>query len=212
LVEGYGLSEAPTATHCNPILGENRPGSIGLPLPDVDCQIVSLEDGTTILPPGEAGELLIRGPQVMVGYHHQPEASQETLRGGWLHTGDIARMDAEGYFYIVDRKKDLIKPGGMQVWPREVEEQLQAYPKIMEAGVAGIPDPHRYETIKAWVVLQPGETASVEEIQAWCRTRLAAFKVPTEIEFCAALPKSGVGKILRRELVRMHMKQQEERD
>jgi long-chain acyl-CoA synthetase len=205
LIEGYGLSEAPTATHCNPVLGENRPGSIGLPLPDVDCRIASLEDGLTPLPVGESGELLIRGPQVMVGYHHQPEATHEALRDGWLHTGDIARMDADGYFYIVDRKKDLIKPGGLQVWPREVEEQIQTHPKVLEAGVAGIPDPHRYETVKAWVVLKPGQSATAEEIQAWCRARLAAFKVPTEIEFCAALPKTGVGKILRRELVRQHL-------
>jgi len=205
LIEGYGLSEAPTATHCNPVLGDNRPGSIGLPLPDVDCRIASLEDGLTPLPAGEAGELLIRGPQVMVGYHRQPEATHEALRHGWLHTGDIARMDADGYFYIVDRKKDLIKPGGLQVWPREVEEQIQTHPKVLEAGVAGIPDPHRYETVKAWVVLKPGQTASAGEIQAWCRARLAAYKVPTDIEFCAALPKTGVGKILRRELVRQHM-------
>ena len=205
LLEGYGLSEAPTATHCNPVLGENRSGSIGLPLPDVDCRIASLEDGLTPLPAGEAGELLIRGPQVMVGYHRQPEATREALRGGWLHTGDIARMDADGYFYIVDRKKDLIKPGGLQVWPREVEEQIQTHPKVLEAGVAGIPNPHRYETVKAWVVLKPGQAATVEEIQTWCRARLAAFKVPAEIEFVTALPKTGVGKILRRELVRQYM-------
>ena len=205
LIEGYGLSEAPTATHCNPVLGENRSGSIGLPLPDVDCQIVSLEDGKTPVPGGETGELLIQGPQVMVGYYHQPDANQEILRDGWLHTGDIARMDANGYFYIIDRKKDLIKPGGMQVWPREVEEQLQVNPKVSEAGVAGIPDPYRSETVKAWVVLKPGETASVEELRAWCRTRLAAYKVPTEIEFVPSLPKSGVGKILRRELLRCHL-------
>ncbi len=212
LIEGYGLSEAPTATHCNPVLGENRQGSIGLPLPDVDCIIASLEGGETPVPQGEAGELLIRGPQVMQGYHHQPEATAEALRGGWLHTGDIARMDSDGYFYIVDRKKDLIKPGGLQVWPREVEEQIQSHPKVLEAGVAGVPDPHRYETVKAWVVLKPGQTATPEEIQAWCRTRLAAFKVPTEIEFVASLPKSGVGKILRRELVRQHLEQKKKRE
>lgn len=212
LIEGYGLSEAPTATHCNPVLGENRQGSIGLPLPDVDCIIASLEDGETPLPQGEAGELLIRGPQVMQGYHLQPKATAETLRGGWLHTGDIARMDADGYFYIVDRKKDLIKPGGLQVWPREVEEQIQAHPKVLEVGVAGVPDPHRYETVKAWVVLKPGQTATPEEIQAWCRTRLAAFKVPAEIEFTTSLPKSGVGKILRRELVHQHLERLKEKD
>ena len=134
LLEGYGLSEAPTATHCNPVLGENRTGSIGLPWPDVDCRIVDVEDGVTDLPPGEIGELLIQGPQVMRGYHNLPAEMDETLRDGWLHTGDIASMDEDGYFYIVDRKKELIKPGGFQVWPSEVEQVLSEHPLIKEAG------------------------------------------------------------------------------
>ncbi|HEX6305037.1 MAG TPA: long-chain fatty acid--CoA ligase [Anaerolineales bacterium] len=206
--EGYGLSEAPTASHCNPLLGENRTGSIGLPLPDVDCRIVSLDDEVTVLPTGEIGELVIKGPQVFRGYHNMPTETTNTLRDGWLYTGDIARMDAEGYFYIVDRKKELIKPGGYQVWPREVEEVISEHPKVLEAGVAGIPDPHRGETVKAWVVVQPGETLTAEEVREWCKERLAKYKVPTQVEFRDELPKTTVGKILRRELVRQHKEEE----
>lgn len=204
LCEGYGLSEAPTATHCNPLLGENRTGSIGLPLPDVDCRIVSLDDEVTEMPVGEIGELVLKGPQVFKGYHNMPTETVNTLRDGWLYTGDIARMDEDGYFYIVDRKKELIKPGGFQVWPREVEEVISAHPKVLEVGVAGIPDPYRGETVKAWVVLKPGEKLTDEEIKEWCKEQLAKYKVPTHIEFRNELPKTTVGKILRRELVRQH--------
>jgi long-chain acyl-CoA synthetase len=208
--EGYGLSEAPTATHCNPLMGENKTGSIGMPLPDVDCKIISLDDGVSEVPLGEIGELVIKGPQVMKGYHNMPTETANALRkmegeeGVWLFTGDIARMDEDGYFYIVDRKKELIKPGGYQVWPREVEEAIQANPKVLEVGVAGIPDPYRGETVKAWVVLKPGETMTEEEVKEWCKERLAKYKVPTHIEFRDELPKTTVGKILRRELVRQH--------
>jgi long-chain acyl-CoA synthetase len=202
IVEGYGLSEAPTATHCNPLLGENRIGSIGLPLPDVDARIVDMQDGTTDMPVGQAGELIIRSPQVMLGYHNMPEETAVALRDGWLFTGDIARMDADGYFYIVDRKKEMIKPGGMEVWPREVEQVISAHPAVAEVAVAGIPDAYRGETVKAWVVLKPGEMLQQSEVQAWCRERLAAFKVPTEVEFRPELPKSSVGKVLKRELVK----------
>jgi long-chain acyl-CoA synthetase len=207
--EGYGLSEAPTATHCNPLLGMNKTGSIGLPLPDVDCKVISLDDGETELPLGEIGELVINGPQVMKGYHNMPTETANSLRklkDGriWLFTGDIVRMDDDGYFYIVDRKKELIKPGGFQVWPREVEDAIGAYPKVLEVGVAGIPDPYRGETVKAWIVLKPGETATEAEIKAFCKERLAAYKVPTHYEFRSELPKTTVGKILRRELVRQH--------
>jgi long-chain acyl-CoA synthetase len=202
--EGYGLSEAPTATHCNPLQGENRTGSIGLPLPDVDCRIVSLDDGVTDLGIGEIGELVVKGPQVMKGYHNMPTETVNTLREGWLYTGDIARMDEDGYFYIVDRKKELIKPGGYQVWPREVEEAIAEHPKVLEVGVAGIPDPYRGETVKAWVVLKPGQTMSEEDVKAWCSERLAKYKVPSQVEFRSELPKTTVGKILRRELVREH--------
>jgi long-chain acyl-CoA synthetase len=202
LVEGYGLSEAPTATHCNPLQGENRAGSIGLPFPDVDCRIVSLDDGVTVLGVGEIGELAIRSPNVMKEYHAMPSETAISLRDGWLFTGDIARMDEDGYFYIVDRKKELIKPGGYQVWPREVEEEIAKHPKVLEVGVAGVPDAYRGETVKAWVVARPGETLTADEVRAWCKERMAPFKVPTHVEFRSELPKTTVGKILRRELVR----------
>jgi long-chain acyl-CoA synthetase len=192
------------ATHCNPVLGLNKPGSIGLPVPDVDCRIVDLEDGTTQLPAGQIGEIAIRGPQVMKGYHNMPTETANVLRDGWLYTGDIAYMDEDGYFFIVDRKKELIKPGGFQVWPREVEEIIQKFGKVLEVGVAGVPDAHSGEAVKAWVVLKPGETATADEIRAWCKEQLAAYKVPKHIEFVEALPRSTVGKILRRELVRQH--------
>ncbi len=207
--EGYGLSEAPTATHCNPLLGENKTGSIGMPLPDVDVKIISLDDGETELPQGEIGEIALCGPQVMKGYHNMPTETANTLRqmkdgSTWLFTGDIARMDEDGYFYIVDRKKELIKPGGFQVWPREVEEAISSHPKVLEVGVGGIPDPNRGETVKAWIVVKPGETLTVEELKAYCKEHLAPYKVPTHYEFRNELPKTTVGKILRRELVRQH--------
>ncbi len=207
--EGYGLSEAPTATHCNPLNGVNKTGSIGMPLPDVEVKIISLDDGETELGQGEVGEIVIHGPQVMKGYHNMPTETANTLRTlkdgkVWLFTGDIAQMDEDGYFYIVDRKKELIKPGGFQVWPREVEEALAANPKVLEVGVAGIPDPYRGETVKAWIVLKPGESANEAELKAWCKERLAPYKVPTHYEFRSELPKTTVGKILRRELVRQH--------
>jgi long-chain acyl-CoA synthetase len=217
LVEGYGLSEAPTATHCNPINNENRSGSIGLPLPDVDCRIVDLDEGLTDLPINQPGELIIKGPQVMQGYHNMPSETALTLREGWLYTGDIARMDRDGYFYLVDRKKDLIKPGGFQVWPREVEEVLLRHPKVAEAAVAGIIDPHRGELVAAWVVLKPEagfpENANQDELKPYylnledelrrtCKEFLASYKSPAIIRFIDALPRSSVGKILRRELAR----------
>ncbi len=207
LVEGFGMSETPTATHCNPLLGKNPPGSIGLPLSDVDARIISLDDEVTVLPPGEIGELVVKGPNIMKGYHNMPTETANALRDGWLYTGDIARMDEEGFFYIVDRKKELIKPGGYQVWPREVEEVIIQNPKVLEVGVAGVPDAYRGETVKAWVVLKPGETATEAEIQEWCKDRIAKFKIPTLVEFRSELPKTTVGKILRRELVRQHKEQ-----
>ncbi len=203
--EGYGLSEAPTATHCNPVLGGNRTGSIGLPWPDVESRIVSLLDGETPVPPGEIGELALRGPQVMKAYHNMPEETRHVLRNGWLYTGDIARMDEDGYFYIVDRKKDLIKVSGFQVWPREVEQVLEAHPAVAEVGAGGIPDAFKGEVVKAWVVLKAGASASEGELIAWCRHSLAGFKVPKQIEFRRELPRTTVGKVLRRELVRQHL-------
>jgi long-chain acyl-CoA synthetase len=209
LFEGYGLSEAPTATHCNPLLGENKIGSIGLPLPDVEARIISLDDEETVLTSGEIGELVIKGPQVFKGYYRMPTETQNAIRGEWLYTGDIARMDSQGYFFIVDRKKELIKPGGFQVWPREVEETISDHPKVLEVGVAGVPDPYRGETVKAWVVLKPGEELDETDLRAWCKERLAKYKVPSQVEFRDELPKTTVGKILRRELVREHKTVQE---
>ena len=207
--EAYGLSEAPTGTHGNPMLGENKTGSIGMPLPNMECRIVSLDDGETDMPQGEIGELLLNGPQVMKGYHNMPTETANSLRKDkdgktWLYTGDIVRMDEDGYFYIVDRKKELIKPGGFQVWPREVEEAISAHPKVLEVGVGGIPDPNRGETVKAWVVLKPGETLTEDELKTFCKVSLAPYKIPTHIEFRCELPKTTVGKILRRELIRQH--------
>jgi len=204
LVEGFGLTESLVATHANPIMGENRIGSIGLPFPNVDSRIVSLDDEVTVLEPDEVGELVIKSPSIMKGYHDMPTETANTLRDGWLYTGDIAYMDEDGYFYIVDRKKEMIKPSGFQVWPREVEEVIAENPKVLEVGVAGVTAEYRGETVKAWVVLKPAETATVDELRDWCRDRLAAFKVPTQVEFRDELPKTTVGKILRRELVRQH--------
>jgi long-chain acyl-CoA synthetase len=209
LSEGYGLTETLVATHCNPLNGENRTGSIGLPFPSVDCRIVDLDDGVTDLQPHEVGELVISSPSNMKGYFNMPTETENALREGWLYTGDIAYVDEQGYFYIVDRKKELIKPGGMQVWPREVEEVISENPVVLEVGVAGVPDAYRGETVKAWVVLKPGESATEEDIKAWCKDRLASFKVPTQVEFREELPKTMVGKILRRELVRQDREQGE---
>lgn len=210
VVEGFGLSEAPTATHCNPFIGANKPGSIGMPLPDVEVKIVSLEDGKTEMPMGQEGEMVIRGPQVFKGYWNMPTETANTLRdlgdggGPWLFTGDIAKMDEDGYFYIVDRKKELIKPGGFQVWPREVEEVLIQHPAILEVGVAGVPDAHAGEAVKAWVVYKPGLKATDDELRAFCKERLTGYKVPKFFEVRDALPRTTVGKVLRRELVREH--------
>jgi len=206
LREGFGLSEAPTATHCNPMHGENREGSIGFPLPDVDAAIVDLDTGTRFLDIGEEGELVIRGPQVFKGYWQMPTETANALRelpdgNVWLFTGDIAKMDEDGYFYIVDRKKDMIICGGYNVYPREVEEVLKEHEKILEVAVAGVPDPYRGESVKAWVVLKPGMTATEEEIIEWSKERLAKYKYPRSIEFRSELPKTFVGKTLRRMLV-----------
>jgi len=204
LVEGYGLSEAPTATHCNPILGENRDGSIGLPLPNVECKIVDIESGTEEVPIGEIGELIIRGPQVMAGYHQRLEETAQVLRNGWLFTGDIARMDEAGFFYLVDRKKDVIKVGGFQVWPNEIEAVILQYPKVREAAVAGVKDPDGSETAKAWIVAKEGETITPEELQTYCGEYLTQYKIPKFIEFRDSLPRTKVGKVLRRVLAADH--------
>ena len=200
LVEGYGLTEASPLTHGNPVNGERRLGSIGVPVPGTDARIVDLATGEP-LPPGGEGELEVRGPQVMLGYWNRPAETAEVIHDGWLRTGDICRMDADGWFYLVDRRKEMIDASGFKVVPREVEEVLLMHPAVQEAVVAGVPDAYRGETVKAFVVLRPGQEASAEEITAFCRLHLAAFKIPRQVEFRAQLPKSLVGKYLRRVLV-----------
>ena len=210
IVEGYGLSEASPVTHCNPVFGKRKLGSIGLPFPDMDAKIVDLETGEKELPVGEAGELVVKGPQVMKGYWNKPEETARTLRGGWLHTGDIATRDEEGYFFIVDRIKDMIKTVGENVYPREVEEVLFKHPKVKDAVVVGLPhEAFMGEKIKAYIVLKEGETATAEEIIGFCREQLSKFKVPKEIEFRDQLPKTLVGKVLRRVLRDEEMKKKE---
>lgn len=200
LREGYGLTEASPVTHCNPIYGQPKAGSIGVPFPDVEAKIVDLEDAHD-LPLGEIGELAIRGPQVMAGYWNRPEESANVLRDGWLLTGDTGRMDEDGFFYIVDRKKDIIIAAGFNIYPREVEEVLYEHPAVKEAVVAGVPDSYRGETVKAYIVLKEGATATADEIIAFCRERLAGFKAPRMVEFRESLPKSLIGKHLRRVLI-----------
>ena len=200
LVEGYGLTETSPVTHVNPAEGSPKVASIGLPIADTEARIMDLETGQREMPAGEVGEITIRGPQVMQGYWNKPEETALVLRDGWLYTGDIAKKDADGYFYIVDRKKDLIIAGGYNIYPREVEEVLFECPKIKEAAVIGVPDAYRGETVKAFVVLKDGVTSTAEEIIAFCRERLASYKVPRQVVFRDSLPKSGVGKYLRREL------------
>ena len=208
LVEGFGMTESSPVTHANPLIGEVRVGSIGLPIPNTDAHIVTLEPDDEgkyqILEEiGVEGELRVKGPQVMKGYWGRDDETAKTLTpDGWLHTGDIAKMDEDGYFYIVDRKKDLIIAGGYNIVPREVEEVLFMHPKVMEAAVVGVPDPKRGETVKAFIVLIAGEEATPDEIKTYCRENLAPYKIPRLVEFRDELPKSGVGKVLRRELVR----------
>jgi long-chain acyl-CoA synthetase len=201
LVEGYGLTEAAPVSHCNPIYGQRKAGSIGLPLPDVEAKIMDY-DKFVEKPQGEEGELWLRGPQVMPGYWGRPDETAKTItEDGWLRTGDIARMDSDGYFYIVDRLKDIIIASGFNIVPREVEEVLFEHPKVQEAVVAGVPDAYRGETVKAYVVLRPGKTATADELIAFCAERLAPYKVPKQVEFRSDLPKTQVGKFLRRVLV-----------
>jgi long-chain acyl-CoA synthetase len=201
LVEGYGLSEASPVVTANPIFGENRIGTIGLPMPDTDVKLFDVETGTNEVPVGQPGELCVRGPQVMKGYWNKPEETAKTMRDGWLHTGDVAVMDEDGYFRIVDRLKEMIISGGYNIYPREIEEVLYQHPAVLEAAAIGIPDAYRGESAKAFVVLKPGQSATAEELIAFCRQNLAPYKVPRAIEFREALPKTMIGKILRRELV-----------
>jgi long-chain acyl-CoA synthetase len=214
VVEGYSLTEAMMATCANPVMGVNKIGSVGIPLPDVRVRIFDDADGTRVMPPHEVGEIALAGRQLMLGYWNKPEETALVLRdhvddqgsSRWLHTGDLGHLDDDGYLFIVDRKKDLIKTSGFQVWPREIEEVLAKHPSVGEVGVAGVPDATKGEAVKAWVVLRVGTTASEEELRTFCREELAPYKVPAHIEFRAELPKTMVGKVLRRALRDEHLR------
>ena len=201
LVEGYGLSESSPVAIANPIYGKRKAGTIGMPIPDTLARIADPEDPAKTMPVGEPGELALAGPQVMQGYWNRADETAQVLRDGWLLTGDMAVMDEEGYFSIVDRKKDLIIAGGYNVYPREVEEILYEHPKVLEVCVAGVPDSYRGEIVKAFVVLRSGEQATQDEIREFAKGRLAAYKVPRSVEFRDELPKTLIGKVLRRALV-----------
>jgi long-chain acyl-CoA synthetase len=185
-----------------PVWGTYKAGAVGIPAPDVEIRVVDAETGEDEMAPKEVGEILMRAPQLMKGYYQRPTETTNTLRDGWLFTGDLGYLDEDGYMFIVDRKKDVIKPSGFQVWPRDVEEVIAAHPAVAEVGVAGIPDAYQGEAVKAWIVLHEDQQVSAEEIQAYCKEKLTGYKVPKYIEFRASLPKSMVGKVLRRELIR----------
>ena len=208
IVEGYGLTESMMALCVNPVEGTNKLGSVGMPLPDVRVKIFDADEGIRELAATDIGEIAIAAPQLMTGYWNQPDETALALRehtddGGtrlWLHTGDLGYLDSDGYLFIVDRKKDLVKTSGYQVWPREIEETLASHPAVLEVGAAGVPDAVKGEVVKAWIVLRAGETASEQELRGYCREKLAPYKVPAQIEFRSELPKTLVGKVLRRAL------------
>jgi long-chain acyl-CoA synthetase len=200
ICEGYGLTEASPVTHVNPLHGLRKIGSIGVPLPRTDARVIATDEPERELPAGEAGELLVRGPQVMTGYWENEEETRAVLRDGWLHTGDLAVRDEDGFFRLVGRKKDLIIVSGHNVYPEEIDTVLMAHPAVRESCTIGLPDPERGEKVKSYVVLEPGESATVEELVAWCRRDLAPYKKPREIEFRDELPKSAMMKLLRRVL------------
>jgi long-chain acyl-CoA synthetase len=201
LLEAYAMTETMLAAAVCPVNAAYKEGSVGIPLPDVEVRIVDADIGERDLLPGEVGEIIIRAPQIMVGYWERPTETTNMIRDGWVYTGDLGYLDEDGYLFIVDRKKDLIKPGGFQVWPREVEEVIASHPAVVEVSVAGVPDEYQGEVGKAWIVLRPGQQVTADEIKAHCREKLAAYKVPKHIEFRDGLPKTMVGKVLRRELV-----------
>ncbi|MEI3613170.1 long-chain-fatty-acid--CoA ligase [Pseudogracilibacillus sp. SO30301A] len=198
VAEGYGLSEASPVTHRNPINGLQKSGSIGIPIPNTDALIVDIATGEELLPIGEVGELIVKGPQIMKGYWQMPEETEQVIRNGWLYTGDLAKMDEDGFFYIVGRKKELIIASGFNVYPIEIEDVIYQHPNVLEAAVVGIPDAYRGETIKAFVVLKEGAELTEEDLISFCRQRLATYKVPTTVAFVDTLPKTSVGKILKR--------------
>ena len=201
LAEGFGMTECSPVSHGNPLYGQRKEGSIGVPFPGVEARIVDVETGQQVMPTGEIGEMVVRGPMVMRGYYNRPDETAQTLRDGWLYTGDIARMDEEGYFFIVDRKKDMILSNGFNVYPRDVEEVLYTHPAVREAVVIGAPNERGDDTVKAFVVLKDGQSVSADELIAFARERLTRYKAPRAIEFRAELPKTLIGKHLRRVLV-----------
>jgi long-chain acyl-CoA synthetase len=205
ICEGYGLSETTPVVTINPFGGKTKVGSIGLPMPDTEIRIVDVDTGKKEMKVGEPGELIISGPQVTQGYYKKPQETKASLKDGWLYTGDIGTMDDEGYFYIVDRKKDMIIAGGYNIYPRDIDEVLYQHPKVAEACAIGVPDPYRGETVKVFVVMKEGQTATEEEIIKFCKEKLAAYKIPKLVEFVPSLPKSAVGKILRKELRQMEL-------
>jgi long-chain acyl-CoA synthetase len=201
IVEGFGMTETSPVTHCNPLLGKQKIGHVGIPMPGTDAKIVEPDSGVEELPVGQEGELIVRGPQVMKGYWQMPEATAEMIRDGWLYTGDQAVMDADGYFKIVGRRKDMIIASGYNIFPDEIDRVLMSHPAIVESCTIGIPDERRGETVKSFIVLQPETSASEDEIIGFCKDRLAAYKVPKLIEFRDDLPKSAAMKLLRRVLL-----------
>jgi long-chain acyl-CoA synthetase len=210
LLEAYAMTETMLAAVCCPIHGAYKEGSVGVPLSDVDVKIVDIDLGEQELPAGQVGEIIVSAPQIMLGYWERPTETHNMIRElpsgepgrRWVYTGDLGYLDEDGYLFIVDRKKDLIKPSGFQVWPREVEEVIATHPAVAEVSVAGVPDEHQGEVPKAWIVLRAGHQATVDEIRAYCRGRLTGYKVPRHVEFRETLPKTMVGKVLRRELVK----------
>ncbi|HUK63646.1 MAG TPA: AMP-binding protein, partial [Dongiaceae bacterium] len=205
IIEGYALTESGLALVLNPLGGVNKIGSVGMPVPDVELAIVDADSGDRAMPGGEVGEIIMRAPNLMRGYFRNPAETAAMLRsfgpgGKWLYTGDLGYLDGDGYLFIVDRKKDLIKPGGFQVWPREVEEAVSKHPAVQDVGVVGAPDPARGEIVVAYVVLRPGMTATEDDIKTFARQHLTGYKVPSRVEFRADLPKTMVGKVLRRKL------------
>jgi long-chain acyl-CoA synthetase len=206
IIEGFGMTESMMAAVVTPPKGQYKPGAVGIPLPDVEIRVVDADTGTKKLSTCKAldscqvGEIIMRAPQLMKGYWKKPVETANAIRDDWLYTGDLGYLDEDGYMHIVDRKKDVIKPSGFQVWPREVEEVIASHPAVAEVGVAGVPDPYQGQAVKAWVVLRPGQKVTADELRAYCRQKLAAYKVPKHIEFRASLPKSAIGKVLRRVL------------
>jgi len=210
ITEFYGMTEMSAGATGNPV-GEGvvtKVGSVGVPLPETDMRIVDAETGTKEMPPGEAGEIIFKGPQVTSGYYMMPEETALNIRDGWLYTGDIGKIDEDGYLYVVDRKKDMIIASGYNIYPRDIDEVLYAHPKIAQACAIGVPDPYRGETVKAFVVTKPGETMTEQEVMDYCKTKLAAYKVPKIIEFIEQIPISSAGKVLRKELRAMELAKQ----